>query len=80
MVHNLGHLTVIGYLRSLLVADLVVLLQELLQVLVGLDVVLLEAKDLKRLHLGDKATLYTEPLLGYLLAALIGEFLGQGLL
>jgi len=52
------------------------LLQQTLEGLVTLDVVLLQAEDLKSLLFSYEAALYAEPLLGDRLSTFVGELFG----
>lgn len=77
-VHDLSHVAVVGH--SVGLVDVVVLLKETLQRLVGLQIAFLQPQDLKCLLLGDKSTFDAKPLLSHLLAALVSEFLSAEVL
>lgn len=75
-MHDLGHPVAEGKMRTSLIINIIVLLQEPLQCLVTLNVVLFQTEDLEGLLLCDEAALDTKTLLGNLLAALVRKLLG----
>lgn len=75
MVHDLVHVTGKGLLGARTV-DTVVLFEQPLQRLVGIEVVLLQAKNLEGLTLSHEPTLDPQSLFGNALSALVSELFG----
>lgn len=75
-VHDLGHLALVTSCCATLI-NVIMLLKQSLEVIIRVGVIFCQSKDLEGLLLRDESSLDPESLLGDLLSALIGEFLGM---